>query len=128
MKPLSYLIIRLLLGTSLFFHGLVRLPKLSAFAEGVTAEFESTLLPEMLALPFAYFIPIGEFMGGLLLILGFRTSKIALFVAFFMILLTIGTCFQENWGALPSQFLHVILAVILYEFYERTEQKFSLKN
>ena len=106
-------IIRLMLGVSLLGHGLVRLPKLRAFADGMVEEFSQTVLPEAMVRPAGYLIPIAELLLGLLLLLGVRLRLTAYASGVLMVMLALGTCFQENWGALPSQFLHAAFAAWL---------------
>ena len=48
MKKNVFLVLRLGVGMSMFGHGLVRLPKLSAFASWMSGSFQQTMLPEPL--------------------------------------------------------------------------------
>ena len=75
-KQLAYFLARITLGINLFIHGLVRVPKLESFADGVIAGFEKSMLPEVLVTPFAYAIPILEVAIGAVLIMGFQDKKI----------------------------------------------------
>lgn len=116
MNQISYLIIRLSVAISLFGHGLVRLPKLESFSEGMLKEFEHSMLPSVLVMPLSYGIPIAEFVFGLLLLIGLFTRFSAIGSAVLMLLLMFGTCMVENFGALPSQFLHAGFCAILIHF------------
>lgn len=116
MKPTSLLFIRLGLAASMLGHGIVRLPKLTKFAAGVVEGFSETLLPEVMVWPFAYAIPVVELVTGLLLLVGFKLKETAIVVSGLMIFLILGTCLQENWGALTSQLVHLAFAVLLIEF------------
>lgn len=119
MKPISYLLLRLALGASLFFHGLVRIPKITAFSSGLQEGFQETLVPAFLAGIVGYAIPPVEFLLGLLLLLGAFTQRSAFGAGMLMVVLISGSCLQENWGTLPSQFIHLAFAVLLYEFGEK---------
>lgn len=120
MKTISVLLLRLSIGASLFIHGLVRLPKLASFATATIQSFEDTMLPEFMVIPLGYVIPIAELILGFLILIGFRTVAASVGVGLLMIVLIIGSCFQENWGALPSQFLHIVFAICVIEFYPKS--------
>ena len=47
-RALAYLLMRLTIGTSVFGHGLIRLPKLGAFHAQLTDEFKTSILPATL--------------------------------------------------------------------------------
>lgn len=116
MNEVSYLMLRLVAGISFFGHGLVRLPKLTAFSNWMTSSFEKSMLSQGLVRPFSYVLPIAEFSVGLLLISGLFSQK-AIFVGFVvMLLLMLGTCLIENWEALPSQVIHALILIVLYQF------------
>lgn len=74
-KKTTYILIRLIIGISLFGHGLVRLPKLTEFSTYLFNKFNSSILPEVVIRPFAYTLTFAEFIIGLLLILGLFTKK-----------------------------------------------------
>ncbi|SDM04942.1 DoxX family protein [Kriegella aquimaris] len=121
---ITYLIIRLGVGASMFGHGLVRLPKLHAFSEWMLKSFEKAMLPEMMVLPFSYVLPIAEFAFGIFLILGFLTRISAIAASVLMILLIFGTTLIENWGALTPQFLH--LGFFAYLIQHIDKNRFSI--
>lgn len=118
MKTNAYLITRLAVGASIFGHGLVRLPKLAAFARGTVESFEKSVLPAAVVLPFGYFIAIAEFVIGLLVLLGLFTRQASLAGGLLMVLLITGTSLIENWGAIPSQLLHAAFFIVLLQFEE----------
>lgn len=118
MKTDAYLITRLALGATIFGHGLVRVPKISSFAESTAAGFEKSMLPVSWALPFGYLIVIAEFTIGLLVLIGLFTRKASFAGGLLMILLIIGTSLTENWSAIPSQLLHAAFFVALIQFSE----------
>lgn len=78
MKSVSYLMVRLGIGISMLGHGLVRIPKLNAFSEGMINNFQSAPLPDFLLIPFSFALPFIEFLLGLLLIIGWQTKRAAI--------------------------------------------------
>jgi thiosulfate dehydrogenase [quinone] large subunit len=116
MTDLSYLLLRLVAGLSLFGHGLVRLPKLAGFSQWMTGVFARSMLPPFLVMPFSYVLPIAEFIIGLLLILGLFSSKAIVAGVILMLMLIFGTCMIENWEALPSQIIHALVLIGLLQF------------
>ncbi|MCC5939144.1 MAG: DoxX family membrane protein [Lunatimonas sp.] len=116
MNPISFLFIRLGIGVSMLGHGLVRLPKLTAFSDKMVADFADSMLPVLLVRPFSLAIPFVEFALGVLLLLGFKSTWTAVVGATFMLLLMLGTAAIENWGAYPSQMIHLGFFVLLIQF------------
>jgi len=116
MDKLSYLILRLGVGLSLFGHGLVRLPKLQAFSAWMVTSFEKSMLPKLLVIAFSYALPIIEFTVGLLLIFGMLTKQAILVAALSLLALILGTTLIENWDALPSQLIHIGFLALLFQF------------
>ena len=116
MKTISYIFIRLGIGISMLGHGLVRIPKLQAFSEGMLKNFKGSLLPDFMVLPFSFALPFIEFLLGLLLVLGWQTKRAAILGGALMLLLMTGTTLIENWSALPSQMIHLLFFVLVYEF------------
>lgn len=116
MNDIAYLMLRLVAGISFFGHGLVRLPKITAFSQWMTETFSKSMLPQSLVSPFSYILPVAEFTIGIMLILGIFSPKVIIAGFFVMIILMFGTCLIENWEALPSQMMHAIILVVLYQF------------
>lgn len=116
MNDISYLMLRLVAGISFFGHGLVRLPKLAAFSQWMTGSFSKSMLPQSLVMPFSYALPIAEFTIGILLISGLFSQKTCIAGVVVMLLLMLGTCLIENWEALPSQIIHALILIVLYQF------------
>ncbi|SHE66732.1 thiosulfate dehydrogenase [quinone] large subunit [Chryseobacterium arachidis] len=116
MNDISYLMLRLVAGISFLGHGLVRLPKLTAFSQWMIETFSKSMLPQSLISPFSYILPVAEFTIGILLILGIFSPKVIIAGFVVMIILMFGTCLIENWEALPSQMMHAIILVVLYQF------------
>lgn len=117
MKKSTYFIIRIAIAISMFGHGLVRLPKLQTFAEGMAQQFEGSILPRMLVLPFGYILPIAELVVGVLLLIGLFTRLSAWAGALVMFALLMGSCLIEGFGALPSQLIHTLFFALLIQFH-----------
>lgn len=113
---ISFLLLRLAVGMSMFGHGLVRLPKLSEFSAGMVADFQESMIPEILVLPMTYVIPIAELIIGILLLLGLFTRLVLIAGGVLMIVLIFGVSMVENWGALPSQMIHSLFFAGLIPF------------
>jgi thiosulfate dehydrogenase (quinone) large subunit len=115
----AFILARLAIGTSLFGHGLVRLPKLDKFSHGMAAEFQHSILPQDLVLGFGYVLPFAEFIIGLLIILGLFTRHALTAGAIVMILLIFGTTTIERFDALPAQLIHTLFLVGLLAFVDK---------
>ncbi len=116
MNTTTFLLVRLAIAASILGHGLVRLPKLSAFSTWMVNSFEKSILPEILVVPFSYVLPPAEFTIGLLLFVGLFTIPVLIAGAIIMILLIFGTTIIENWDAIPSQLIHVAFYAVLLQF------------
>ena len=114
-RKYSFFFLRLPLATSMFGHGLVRLPKLTTFAEGMVKQFEESILPKMMVLPFGYALPIIELTVGILLIVGWHT-RIAIYAGLLtMAALIFGSSTIESWGAISVQLIHALyFGMLLY--------------
>lgn len=112
----SYFFLRLPLAMSMFGHGLVRVPKLSAFAQGMTKQFKDSILPEILVLPFGYTLPVIELTIGILLILGWQTRNAIFAGLLTMAALIFGSSTIESWGAISVQLIHALYFGILLYF------------
>jgi thiosulfate dehydrogenase [quinone] large subunit len=116
MNKTSFLLLRLGIATSMFGHGLVRLPKLNGFSHYIVGSFQKSFLPEVIVVPFSYALPIAEFVIGLLLLIGLFTRQALIAGTVAMILLIFGTTTIENWDAIPTQLLHIIFFAVLLQF------------
>lgn len=112
-NPTAFLLLRLAIAASMFTHGLVRLPKLDKFSAWMIGNFEKSMIPKFMVLPFSYALPIAEFSIGLLLILGIFTKPALIAGSVVMIMLLSGTGMIENWEAIPSQLIHIAFFAIL---------------
>jgi thiosulfate dehydrogenase [quinone] large subunit len=109
MTSVSFLLLRIAVGMSMFGHGLVRLPKLEIFSNWMLSQFEKSMLPVSLVKPFSYFLPIAEFTIGLFLIFGLFTKHTLIAGSIVMTALIFGTSMIENWDAIPSQLFHSVI-------------------
>lgn len=116
METTSFLFLRLAVAISMFGHGLVRLPKLTAFSNWMVGSFENSMLPKIIVTPFSYLLPIAEFTIGFLLLLGLFTKPSLIAGAIVMLALLFGTSMIENWEAIPSQLIHISLFALLLHF------------
>ncbi|MBA6313481.1 DoxX family protein [Cellulophaga baltica] len=108
---LGYVLARIVIGVSMFGHGLVRLPKLEGFKNFMVQNFENSMVPEFLVTPFAYALPIFEFAVGILLIIGLFTRQALVLGAILMIMLVFGSTMIENWGIIDSQLIHALIFI-----------------
>ncbi|PHN02479.1 DoxX family membrane protein [Flavilitoribacter nigricans] len=117
-KTSAYALARLPMGFSFFGHGLVRIPKLATFAQGMADSFQGTLLPEGFVLAFAYILPIIELILGIMLLLGIAMRQSAVAGVFLICILIFGSSLQENWSAVATQLFYGLYFAILYLFAE----------
>lgn len=127
-KPLPYLFLRLLVGTSLFGHGLVRLPKLDAFSTWMLGRFHQSMLPETIVKPFSYALPFAELVIGFLLLVGMFTHTALVAGCGVMVLLIFGSSLIEDWGAIPAQLIHGLILVILLQYIEANNYSIDSKR
>ncbi len=85
------------MGTNLLMHGLVRLPKLSGFAESLVRDFSATVLPAALVRGFAVCLPFAELAIGGLLVVGLWQRAVLTAGIMVMVALVIGTALLQRW-------------------------------
>ncbi len=112
---------RLPIAFSLLGHGLVRLPKLSAFSNGMVASMQASVLPSWLIHSFALVLPFIEIAIGIALLIGFRLQYAIYAGLVLMSLLIAGSSSIENWGAIEAQLIHAIYLGLLLIYYERVK-------
>lgn len=110
---LTFVLMRLAVGMSMFGHGLVRIVKLPKFSAWMVGQFEKSMLPEALVTPFSYALPIIEFGIGVLLLIGLFTKQALIIGGITMVLLIFGSSMIEEWGAIPSQMIHTFFFAVL---------------
>ena len=116
MNKYSYFILRSGIGLSMFGHGFVRIFKLNAFSAWMAGQFEKSMMPQALVVPFSYILPFVELITGVLLILGLFTKQALLLGSIAMLMLISGTTLIENWDVLPSQLIHIAFFAVLLQF------------
>jgi thiosulfate dehydrogenase (quinone) large subunit len=112
-NKLTFVLLRLAVGVSMFGHGLVRLPKLDKFSAWMMTSFEKSILPTAIVKPFSYVLPFAEFFTGLLLILGLFTRGALVAGCIVMIILIFGATTIESWDAIPTQLIHAAFFAVL---------------
>ena len=118
-KPVvAYLMARLAIGMSFFGHGLIRLTRLSVFADGMIKEFSKSLLPQWLVIPFAYTLPFVEISLGILLLTGLFIDIACIAGVIVMLCLIFGSSFLEQWNNIFSQLFYSAYLVALYRYSE----------
>ncbi len=110
---LTFLLLRLAIGMSMFGHGLVRIVKLPKFSAWMTEKFVNSMLPQAMVISFSYALPIIEFVIGVLLLVGLFTRLSLLVGGLTMVALIFGSSMIEDWGALPSQLIHTFFFAVL---------------
>lgn len=110
---LAYLLARLTLGINLLLHGVVRIPKIHAFAQSVAAGFQESILAPEVAQLFAYTIPVIELILGILLIVGFKIRQTLFAASVFIMLLISGSCLKEDWATVGTQMLYALFLFFL---------------
>ncbi len=109
----AFFVARITIGVNFLVHGLVRIPKLSKFAEGMTKEFSETYLPEIVVLPFAYMLPFIELILGVLLVLGWKTKFASVAGGILIAVLLFGMAIQEDWGGVGNLMVYAIFFFLL---------------
>lgn len=112
----AYLMGRLPIAMSLFGHGLVRLPKLDKFTDGMVNEFSKTVLPSSLIMALGYTLPFLELITGILLLIGLWT-RLALNLGWvLMLILIFGSTMVEQWQNVAMQLFYGVYFAVLYLF------------
>jgi thiosulfate dehydrogenase (quinone) large subunit len=108
-RKVAYLLLRFTLGLSIFMHGLVRLPHLSAFADGLAKLFAGTFLAAAIVYAFGVSLVFVETIVGLLILLGLWTRWSLLLGALTMAALVFGTALRSDWDTLAIQMLYAFI-------------------
>ena len=124
-KELAFLIGRITLGINFAAHGIVRLPKLSAFCEGMVKQFKGTLSGfDALIYSYSYVLVFVELLVGIALILGFKTKVSLILVSVIMMSLIFGASMQEEWPRVGFQMIYVVFGYLMMNGF--VETNFSL--
>jgi thiosulfate dehydrogenase (quinone) large subunit len=125
-RGVAYLLMRLTIGTSLFGHGLVRLPKLGAFHAQLTGEFRASILPAILVSVCGYALPFVELVTGVLLLAGALNRAAAVAGALVMIVLVFGATLIEHFNVIGDQLVHATLLAAVVAC--RSHNKYSVDH
>jgi thiosulfate dehydrogenase (quinone) large subunit len=112
-RKLAYAMLRFTLGLSILMHGLVRLPHLGAFADGMAKLFVNTFLPAFIVRLFAHSLVFVETAVGLLVLLGLWTRWALFLGALAMGALVFGTALRSDWDTLAIQMLYALIYATL---------------
>jgi thiosulfate dehydrogenase [quinone] large subunit len=112
-RKLGYLVLRFTLGLSILMHGLVRLPHLQVFADGLLKMFGDTPLPAVLVRPFGFGLVFVETAVGLLVLLGLWTQEALLVGSAAMAALIFGTALRSDWDTVAIQLLYAAIYAAL---------------
>ncbi|WP_432412574.1 MauE/DoxX family redox-associated membrane protein [Rasiella sp. SM2506] len=124
----AFFVARITIGINLLLHGLVRIPKLSKFAEGLTKEFSETYLPQVFVSPFAHVLPFIELLLGILLVLGWKTKFATIASALLITVLLFGMSMQEDWGGVGNLMVYAIFFFLLIKNLEHNAISFDAKS
>ncbi|GAA4798035.1 hypothetical protein GCM10023231_28350 [Olivibacter ginsenosidimutans] len=124
----AYTLARLPIGISFLGHGLIRIPKLQQFSEGMMKGFAETSFPLEIVKPFSLVLPFVELLLGIVLIIGFKMKAVTYIGVLLMCILIFGTSFQENWSAVSIQMFYGIYLVGLYRYSDYNRILFADKN
>jgi len=124
-KELAFLIGRITLGINFAAHGIVRLPKLHAFSQGMVDQFKNTLIGfDPLIYSYSYGLVFVELLVGTALIIGFKTKASLVLVSVIMMSLIFGASMQEAWPRVGFQMIYVVFGYLLLNGF--TETSYSL--
>ena len=112
-RKLAYVMLRFTLGLGILMHGIIRLPHLSAFADGMVKQFAETPLPAAVVRPFALNLVFAETIIGLLILLGLWTRWSLLLGAALISSLVFGTALRSDWDTLAIQMLYALIYAAL---------------
>jgi thiosulfate dehydrogenase [quinone] large subunit len=112
-RALARALLRLTLGINLLVHGLVRMPKLAAFAGAMVRDYGPTLLPSQLVHWFALALPFAEAILGALIAVGLWQRSALAAGALLMLALTFGTALLQRWDTLTQQMIYSLIYAAL---------------
>ncbi len=103
---LAHLTLRGALGVNICMHGLARLPRLHAFADGMVKDFAGTALPPSFVFGFASALAPLEALIGACILLGIKLRTALAAGAAVMIALAFGTCLRQEWNVAGLQLVY----------------------
>ncbi|UII25084.1 DoxX family protein [Fulvivirga maritima] len=124
----AYALARLPIGFSFFGHGMVRIPKLNSFADGMAQSFEETMLGHDFVFSFATVLPIIELLLGMALLAGLKMKITSTVGVFLVCKLIFGSSLQENWSAVAIQIFYGLYLAILHLFADSNGYAIGMKN
>ena len=121
------LLVRISLGVTLFFWGLIKFigpGGYSGFVGWIVASFKDTWLPGFLLTPFAYLVPWAEVGLGLLLLIGLLTRYSLFLTGLYLTAL----CFGQVVLGKPDVVAHNLIYIILVAMgiWASEQDRFSL--
>ena len=123
-KILGYTIWRWRSEWSMLIHGVVRLPKVGAFAAATVKMFSGSPLPSFAVAAFAHITPAVELAIGLLVTLGFATRLGLTLGGIWMVILIFGSTLIEKYDVVGIQ---LIYSLIFFQLLQHLQQnKLSL--
>jgi thiosulfate dehydrogenase [quinone] large subunit len=122
----AYFFSRAAVGLSMATHGLVRIPKIDKFSNGMLEQFASSIIPAPLVNAFSHALPFLELATGIMLCFGVFTRIGLVLGNIIMLMLLFGTGMIENWEAIPSQLIHVAFFSVLLVYLDLN--KFSIDD
>jgi thiosulfate dehydrogenase (quinone) large subunit len=108
-RALARALLRLTLGINLIVHGLVRVPKLAAFAAGMERDFQPTILPSALIHAFGLVLPFAEAAVGALIMIGLFQRAALVAGALMIAALVFGTALLQRWDTLTQQMVYALI-------------------
>jgi thiosulfate dehydrogenase [quinone] large subunit len=112
-RALARALLRVTLGINLLVHGLVRMPKLAAFAGGMVRDFRPTLLPSQAVHGFARALPFAEAVLGTLIAVGLWQRSALAAGALLTLALIFGTALLQRWDTLTQQMIYSLIYAAL---------------
>jgi len=106
---LGYATLRLAIGMSLFIHGVARIGHIPVFAETITKQFSSSVLPAASVLVFAWVTPPVELFIGLLVLVGLWTRLGLLLGGVWMVVLIFGSTLIEDYNIVGIQLVYSLI-------------------
>lgn len=113
------IVLKLGIGFNFLFHGTNRIfGDYGAFMEKVAAGFADTWVPAPLVILSAALIPVIEFAGGIMMLLGVWTFRAAVALGLLMSLLISGMVIQEQWSTVSGQMVYLVAIYLFLRDYE----------
>jgi thiosulfate dehydrogenase [quinone] large subunit len=112
-RALARALLRVTLGMNLIVHGLVRVPKLAAFAGAMARDYGPTLLPSQMVHGFALALPFAEAVLGALIAAGLWQRSALVAGGLLMLGLIFGTALLQRWDTVTQQMVYSLIYAAL---------------